>query len=111
RTGKETMTPQEICGLTSQSEWTGVMLSTLLREVGVNPKATWCLAEGSDAAVMTRSIPLSKGLNDAMIVYAQNGEALRPEQGYPARLFLPGWEGNTNVKWIRRLELSDAPFM
>ncbi|QJB32219.1 sulfite dehydrogenase [Chitinophaga oryzae] len=111
RTGKETMTPQEICGLTSQSEWTGVMLSTLFREVGVSPKATWFLAEGSDAAVMTRSIPVSKGWQDAMIAYAQNGEAIRPQQGYPARLFLPGWEGNTNVKWIRRIELSDQPFM
>lgn len=111
RTGKETMTPQEICGLTSQSEWTGVMLSTLFREVGVSPKATWFLVEGSDAAVMTRSIPVSKGWQDAMIAYAQNGEAIRPQQGYPARLFLPGWEGNTNVKWIRRIELSDQPFM
>ena len=105
------MTPQEICGLTSQSEWTGVMLSTLFREVGVSPKATWFLAEGSDAAVMTRSIPMSKGWSDAMIAYGQNGEAIRPEQGYPARLFLPGWEGNTNVKWIRRIEVADKPFM
>ncbi|MRG47990.1 sulfite dehydrogenase [Chitinophaga sp. SYP-B3965] len=111
RSGKEKMTPQEICGLTSQSEWTGVMLSTLFREVGVHPKATWFLAEGSDAAVMTRSIPVKKGWDDAMIAYGQNGEALRPQQGYPARLFLPGWEGNTNVKWIRRIELSDQPFM
>jgi len=111
RSGKEEMTPQEICGLTSQSEWTGVMLSTLFREVGASPKATWFLAEGSDAAVMTRSIPMSKGWNDAMIAYGQNGEALRPQQGYPARLFLPGWEGNTNVKWIRRIEVSDQPFM
>lgn len=111
RTGKTTMTPQEICGLTSQSEWTGVMLSTLFREVGVSSKASWFLAEGSDAAVMTRSIPVSKGLEDGMIAYAQNGEAIRPQQGYPARLFLPGWEGNTNVKWIRRIELSDQPFM
>ncbi len=111
RSGKADMTPQEICGLTSQSEWTGVMLSTLFREVGYNPKASWFLAEGGDAAVMTRSIPMSKGLDDAMIVYAQNGEAVRPEQGYPARLLLPGWEGNTCVKWIRRIELSDAPFM
>jgi sulfane dehydrogenase subunit SoxC len=111
RSGKETMTAQEICGLTSQSEWTGVMLSTLFREVGVSPKATWFLAEGSDAAVMTRSIPVAKGWKDAMIAYGQNGEAIRPEQGYPARLFLPGWEGNTNVKWIRRIELSDQPFM
>lgn len=108
---KENITPQDICGLTSQSEWTGVMLSTLFMEVGVDPKATWFLAEGSDAAVMTRSIPVSKGWEDAMIVYAQNGEAIRPQQGYPARLLLPGWEGNTSVKWIRRIELSDGPFM
>lgn len=111
RPDKETVTPQDICGLTSQSEWTGVMLSTLFREVGVNPKATWFLAEGSDAAVMTRSIPVQKGWDDAMIVYAQNGEAIRPQQGYPARLLLPGWEGNTNVKWLRRIELADGPFM
>jgi len=111
RSGKETMTPQEICGLTSQSEWTGIKLSTLFREVGVKPNATWFLAEGSDAAVMTRSVPVKKGWDDAIIAYAQNGEALRPEQGYPVRLFLPGWEGNTSVKWLRRIELSDQPFM
>jgi sulfane dehydrogenase subunit SoxC len=111
RSGKETLTPQEICGLTSQSEWTGVMLSTLFRQAGVRPGASWFLAEGSDAALMTRSIPLHKGWEDAMIVYAQNGEAMRPEQGYPARLLLPGWEGNTCIKWIRRIEISDQPFM
>jgi len=111
RNSKETLTPQEICGLTSQSEWTGVMLSTLFREVGVQPKASWFLAEGGDAAIMTRSIPVKKAWDDAMIVYAQNGEAIRPEQGYPARLLLPGWEGNTSVKWLRRLELSDQPYM
>jgi sulfane dehydrogenase subunit SoxC len=111
RQGKAEMTPQEICGLTSQSEWTGVMLSTLFREVGIKPKASWFLAEGGDAAVMTRSIPISKGWEDAMIVYAQNGEAIRPEQGYPARLLLPGWEGNTSIKWLRRIEVSDAPYM
>lgn len=111
RTGKMEMSPQDICGLTSQSEWTGVMLSTLLREVGLRSGASWLLAEGSDAAVMTRSIPLKKALDDAMIVYAQNGEAMRPEQGYPARLFLPGWEGNTSIKWIRRIEVGDEPYM
>ena len=111
RTGRETLTPQDICGLTSQSEWTGVMLSTVFREVGVDPQSTWFLAEGSDAALMTRSIPTKKGWDDAMIVYAQNGEALRPEQGYPARLLLPGWEGNTSVKWLRRIECADEPFM
>ena len=107
----EKSSPQMLCGLTSQSEWTGVALSTLLREVGVKPGASWFLAEGSDAAVLTRSIPLDKAWDDALVVYAQNGEAIRPEQGYPMRLLLPGWEGNTNVKWLRRLELSDAPFM
>ncbi|WP_439106041.1 sulfite dehydrogenase [Congregibacter sp.] len=107
----EKSTPQMLCGLTSQSEWTGVSLRTLLREAGVKEGASWCLAEGSDAAVMARSIPLDKLLDDAMVAYAQNGEALRPAQGYPMRLLLPGWEGNTNVKWLRRLELSDAPFM
>ena len=110
-TAPEESKPHEICGLTSQSEWTGVMLSTLFREVGVKPKATWFLAEGSDAAVMTRSIPVEKAWDDGMIAYAQNGEAVRPENGYPARLLLPGWEGNSSVKWIRRIELSDRPFM
>jgi sulfane dehydrogenase subunit SoxC len=111
RTGKEELTPQDILGLTSQSEWTGVMLSTIFREVGVDPKAKWFLAEGADAAVMTRTIPVSKAWDDAMIVYAQNGEAIRPEQGYPIRLLLPGFEGNMNIKWLRRIELSDEPYM
>ena len=105
------LSPQLVDGLTSTSEWTGVPLATLFREVGVKPGATWFLAEGEDAAVMTRSIPLEKAWDDALIAYGQNGEALRPEQGYPARLLLPGWEGNTNVKWIRRIELADQPFM
>jgi sulfane dehydrogenase subunit SoxC len=111
RTGKEELTPQDILGLTSQSEWTGVMLSTIFREVGIDPKAKWFLGEGSDAAVMTRSIPIAKAWDDAMIVYAQNGEAMRPEQGYPIRLLLPGFEGNMNIKWLRRIELSDEPYM
>jgi len=111
RNAKEESRAQDICGLTSQSEWTGVRLSTLFREVGVRPAATWFLAEGQDAAVLARSIPVEKAWDDAMIAYAQNGEPLRPEQGYPARLLLPGWEGNTNVKWLRRLELADRPFM
>jgi len=91
------ITPQQLAGLTSTSEWTGVALATLFKEVGVSPKATWFLAEGQDAAVLTRSIPVSKAHDDALIAYGQNGEAIRPEQGYPARLFLPGWEGNASV--------------
>ena len=108
---REDTAPQEVCGLTSQSEWTGVMLSTIFNEAGAQPRATWFLAEGQDAAVMTRSIPIREVLGEAMIAYAQNGEALRPEQGYPARLLLPGIEGNANVKWLRRIELADQPFM
>jgi len=108
---REELTPQEICGLTSQSEWTGVMLSTVFNEVGAQPRATWFLAEGQDAAVMTRSIPLKDAIGEAMLAYAQNGEALRPEQGYPVRLLLPGLEGNASVKWLRRIELADQPFM
>jgi sulfane dehydrogenase subunit SoxC len=107
----EETTPQTLCGLTSNSEWTGVLLSTLFREVGVRPGATWFLAEGQDAAVMTRSIPVEKAWDDAMLAYGQNGEALRPEQGYPVRLLCPGWEGNASVKWLRRMELADQPFM
>jgi sulfane dehydrogenase subunit SoxC len=104
-------TVQGTHGLLSTSEWTGVQFSTLAREVGLKDGAAWVLAEGADAAVMTRSIPLEKLLADAIVAYAQNGEALRPEQGYPLRLILPGWEGNTHIKWLRRLEVSDKPFM
>jgi sulfane dehydrogenase subunit SoxC len=101
---------QQTHGLLMCCEWTGVLLSTLLDEVGLKPQARWVLAEGSDAAAMTRSVPIEKALDDAMIVYGQNGERLRPEQGYPLRLFLPGFEGNMNVKWLRRLKLGDQPW-
>ena len=104
-------TVQGTHGLLSTSEWTGVQFATIAREVGLKPGAAWVLAEGADAAVMTRSIPLEKMLTDGIIAYGQNGEALRPEQGYPLRLILPGWEGNTHIKWLRRLEVSDKPFM
>jgi sulfane dehydrogenase subunit SoxC len=87
-----------------------VPLSTLLKQAGLKPDAAWVLAEGADAAVMTRSVPIDKCLSDALIVFAQNGEAIRPEQGYPMRLFLPGWEGNISIKWLRRLEVSDKPY-
>ena len=105
------ITPQQLDGLLSTSEWTGVMLSTILREAGVQRGASWILAEGGDAAVMARSVPLEKAMGDAMLAYGQNGEAIRPEQGYPVRLLLPGWEGNASVKWLRRIEVSDRPTM
>ena len=98
-------------GLVSCTEWTGVPLNTLLDEVGVRPEGKWLLAEGADAAAMSRSVPLEKALDDAMIAIYQNGERLRPENGYPMRLLLPGWEGNTNVKWLRRLKVTTEPVM
>jgi len=101
---------QEIHGLLSCCEWTGVRLSTVLQECGIRPEATWLLAEGADGAAMTRSVPIAKALDDAMLVYAQNGEMLRAEQGYPLRLFLPGFEGNMSIKWLRRLKVGTKPW-
>ncbi|MEO5694958.1 MAG: sulfite dehydrogenase [Usitatibacter sp.] len=109
---KPTMkTVQMTHGLTSTSEWTGLPLSTLLNECGVSSKAKWLLVEGGDASAMTRSIPLAKAMKDCFLAYGQNGEAIRPEQGYPLRLMVPGYEGNTHIKWVRRIEVSDMPFM
>lgn len=101
--------PGALNGLVSCSEWTGVRLSTLLDEAGLQRGAKWVIAEGADAAAMSRSVPLEKCLDDAMIALFQNGEAIRPEQGYPMRLLLPGFEGNINVKWLRRLNVIDVP--
>lgn len=98
-------------GLVSNSEWTGIPLGTLLQEAGVDDKAAWLVAEGADAFAMDVSIPLEKALDDTVLALYQNGERLRPENGYPLRLVLPGWEGVTSVKWLRRLELVDKPVM
>jgi sulfane dehydrogenase subunit SoxC len=102
---------QRSYGLLSGSEWTGVPLSVLLAEAGVQPRAAWVIAEGADACRMMRSIPLAKALADALLAYGQNGEAMRPAQGYPLRLFNPGWEGNTSVKWLQSLRVTDQPYM
>jgi sulfane dehydrogenase subunit SoxC len=104
-------TAQAAHGLTSTSEWTGVKLTTLLSEVGVKDGAAWVLAEGSDGALLSRSLPIDKIMDDVFVAYAQNGEAVRPENGYPIRLIVPGWEGNINIKWLRRLKIGDKPFM
>lgn len=103
----------DIHGLISGSEWTGVPLSTLLEEAGIAKELEnkWVIAEGADAARMNRSIPMRKCLDDAIIALYQNGERLRPENGYPMRLFLPGYEGNMSIKWLHRLEVSDVPAM
>lgn len=102
---------QALHGLLSSAEWTGVKLSTLLDEAGVEPNASWLLAEGGDAASMSRSFPLEKALDDALIALYQNGERLRPSNGYPVRLLLPGYEGNMQVKWLRRIKVTDGPVM
>ena len=98
-------------GLVSCAEWTGVSLSVLLDEAGVDPKAQWLLAEGADAVGMSRSVPLAKARDDAMIALYQNGERIRPSNGYPIRLLLPGYEGNMNVKWLRRIKMTEGPMM
>ena len=111
RTPKPELTPQMVDGLTSNGEWTGVPLAELLREVGARDSAKWIIAEGGDASKLVRSVPIEKAMSDALLAYAFNGEPLRPPNGYPARLFLPGFEGSTNVKWVRRLELVEQPMM
>jgi sulfane dehydrogenase subunit SoxC len=102
---------QAIHGLLSCSEWTGVKLSVLLEEAGVDPRGKWLLAEGADSSGMSRSVPIEKALDDAMVALYQNGERVRPSNGYPVRLLLPGFEGNMNVKWLRRIKLTEGPTM
>ncbi|MEA3552782.1 MAG: sulfite dehydrogenase [Campylobacterota bacterium] len=97
-------------GFMSCAEWTGVYIKTILKDLGLKPEALWMLAEGSDNSEMGRSLPIDKVLDDAMLVWGQNGEALRPEQGYPVRLLVPGWEGNLCVKWLKRLEFGKEPW-
>ena len=98
-------------GLASCSDWAGVPLAVLLDEAGVKPEGKWLLAEGADAAAMSRSVPIAKAFDDAILALYQNGERLRPEQGYPVRLFLPGYEGNMSVKWLRRIKVTAEPTM
>ena len=90
--------------------YTGVPLRHILEEAGLKTSAKWLLAEGADASGMTRSIPLEKALDDCLVAFRMNGEALRPEQGYPLRLVVPGWEGNMWIKWLRRIEVGDQPW-
>jgi sulfane dehydrogenase subunit SoxC len=102
-------TVQALHGLASNSEWTGVRLSTLLDEAGIDPKAKWVLAEGADAHYLSRSIPTKKMYDDALVAIYQNGERLMPGNGYPMRLLVPGYQGNMNVKFLRRLKAVDQP--
>src|SRR6266851_1473342 len=102
---------QALHGLVSCAEWTGVPLSTLLDEAGIDPKAKWMVAEGGDPPHVSRSVPLAKAMDDALIALYQNGERIMPGNGYPMRLLLPGWEGNMNTKWVRRIQLTEGPGM
>jgi sulfane dehydrogenase subunit SoxC len=102
-------TAQSLHGLVSCAEWTGIPISTLLEEAGVLPEARWIAAVGADAASMGRSVPLNKAMDDSMLALFQNGEPVRPEQGYPMRLFNPGWEGNTSVKWLTQIKVTREP--
>jgi sulfane dehydrogenase subunit SoxC len=97
-------------GMIGCSEWTGVPLSTLLDEVGFDRRAKYVLAEGADGASLTRTVAMEMALDDVIVAYGQNGEMLRPEQGYPLRLVVPGVQGVSSVKWLRRLEIGDAPW-
>ncbi len=109
RGGNTDGTPQSLHGLLSCAEWTGIPLSALLDEAGVLPEARWVAAVGADAASMGRSLPIEKALDDVLVALYQNGEPVRPEQGYPMRLFCPGWEGNISVKWLTQLKLLREP--
>jgi sulfane dehydrogenase subunit SoxC len=107
----EHKTVQETHGLTSCSEWTGVPLSTLLKECGVQKNGSWIVAEGSEEVKGAGSIRLAKAMDDVLVVYGQNGEALRPHQGFPLRLVVPGFEGIYNTKWLRRVKVVDRYYM
>lgn len=106
------LTVQNTHGLISTHEWTGVPLSFIIDLVGADRASTWMLAEGGDAAGLARSIPLTdEVIAEAIVAYGQNGEPLRPAHGFPLRLLIPGWEGNLSIKWLRRLEFGDRPWM
>ena len=106
RGGNEDGTAQSLHGLVSCAEWTGIPLSALLDEAGVLPEAKWLAAVGADAASMGRSIPIDKAIDDVIIALFQNGEPVMPGQGFPMRLFVPGWEGNISVKWLTQIKLT-----
>ena len=97
-------------GMVHNVMYTGVPLKLILEEAGLRPSARWLLLEGADSAGMTRSLPIEKALQDVLLAFKMNGEALREEQGYPLRAVIPGWEGNLWVKWLRRIEVGDQPW-
>ncbi|MXW69622.1 MAG: sulfite dehydrogenase [Gammaproteobacteria bacterium] len=104
-------TVQETHGMTSCAEWTGVLLSTLLEEAGVQDGGEWIVAEGVEEVKGASTIPINKAMDDCILCYGMNGEAVRPQQGYPLRLLVPGFEGIFNVKWLRRIKVVDQYYM
>jgi len=111
-TGNANMGPpvQYIHGMSSCSEWTGVPLSVLLNECGLKKEASWLVSEGADPGKFTHTVPLAKAMDDVFIAYGQNGEPLRVEQGYPIRLFVPGWEAPFSVKYLSHIKVTDQPY-
>jgi sulfane dehydrogenase subunit SoxC len=101
---------QFIWGMSSCSEWTGVPLSVLLNEAGVQKEASWLVYEGADPGKFTHTMPLAKAMDDVIVAYGQNGEPVRPEQGYPIRMVVPGWEGPFNVKYLSHIKVVDQPY-
>jgi sulfane dehydrogenase subunit SoxC len=104
------MPVQFLWGMTSCSEWTGVPLSVLLNEAGVQKEASWLVSEGADPGKFTHTLPLAKAMDDVIVAYGQNGEPVRPEQGFPIRMIVPGWEGPFNVKYLRHIKVVDQPY-
>lgn len=111
RPSRRGRTVEDMYGRTACSEWTGVPLSLLLQEAGVRSGASWIVAEGAESGKHTKSLPLAKAMEDVLIAYGQNGEPLRPDQGFPLRLLVPGFEGLYHVKWLRRIKVVDRPYM
>ena len=108
---EEDQTLEVVHGKTGCSQWTGVLLSVLLKEAGVRSDASWVVSEGSENGKITKSVPLKKAMHDVLVAYGQNGEAVRPENGYPVRLVVPGFEAINSVKWLRRIKVTDRPYM
>src|SRR5881275_888164 len=111
RTSRRAKTVQETHGMTSCAEWTGVLLSVLLKECGLKDGASWFVAEGSEEVKGASSIPLAKAMDDCLVAYGMNGEALRPQQGFPLRLMVPGFEGIYQIKYLRRVKVVDRYYM
>jgi len=111
RASAQHKTVQETHGLTSNAEWTGVPLSLLLKEVGVQKDAAWIVAEGAEEVKGASSIPLAKAMDDCLVAYGMNGEAIRPQQGFPLRLLVPGFEGIYQIKYLRRIKVVDRFYM